>query len=152
MRKAIGSPKSTLLDLDALDARAARGAPGRGRTGRTTGAQLVLVDQEQRGEQLALGVEQVGLRLGRDHVLHGGVQPLADQGRHLRQPFGLAGHFAPPRPFTSRGEGEFGGVDRVFANRTRSSPSSIAAPTVSRLASTRGRAISRRKLPTVTKS
>src|ERR687884_955317 len=69
-RKTTGSPiipDGASFDVYAFDAawRPARDSAPRGRPAR---ACLMLVDEQQRGQQLALRVEQVMLGVGRDHV------------------------------------------------------------------------------------
>src|SRR5256885_11878391 len=99
----------------------------------------VLVDDHQRRDELALGVEEVDLRGGRHHVRKYVADPRTKLVDQLDDPFAVARHQPPFSVFP-------GGR----ANRTRSSPPSIEAPAVSRRASTRGSVISRRELPTVT--
>src|SRR5437773_2488300 len=141
IRKPIGSPRNTaLLDVDALDARSRLRGAGRRRraagAGRTHGwrlglraprSHLVLVDQEHRGQELLLGGQQVTLSLRWDHVAKDAAHLLAQLAGQLDQAVGVAGHPAPHLP-----------------NRTRSSPASMAAPSVLRDASTLGSATSRR--------
>src|ERR1700736_1402170 len=119
-RPPAGRPAPPSRRPSAFTARGAPAAPSR---------DLVLVDQEDRRQQLALCVEQVELRLRRDDVLEGAVDALAEESRHLRQLLAVRAHSRSPSH---------------LAKRTRSSPSSMAAPTVSRPASTRGRTTSRR--------
>ena len=91
----------------------------------------MLIDEHQGRDQLPLRVEQVYLRGGRDHVGEDMADPRAQLVDELDQPLAVAAQFF-----------DFAAGGRV--NRTRSSPSWIVAPPVSRFESTLGKAISRR--------
>jgi len=86
----------------------------------------MLVDEHQRRDQLTLCVEQVHLRGGRNHVRKQMAHPRRELIDELDQPLAVATH-----------------VLTAGVNRTRSSPSLMVAPPVSRFDRTRGKEISR---------
>lgn len=83
----------------------------------------MLVDEKERQKQLALGGDQVGLGLGRHDVAERVLDPSAQIEGELQQLVSVARAHLP--------------------NLIFSSPSSILAPNVWRLANTRGRLMSR---------
>src|SRR5436189_2960099 len=96
-----------------------------GACGRRRRGDPVFVNEHQRRDQLALSVEQVDLRRGRHHLREHMPHPRAQLVDQLDDTLAVATHLLVS--FAASGR---------RTNRTRSSPSSIEAPAVSRRAST----------------
>src|SRR5690242_19718004 len=94
----------------------------------------VFVYEHERRDQLALGVQEMHLRGGRHHVGEHVADSRAELVDQLDDALAVAAQFFLTIVGFAAGR----------ANRTRSSPSSIEAPAVSRRARTRGSEISRR--------
>src|SRR4029077_13168942 len=78
-----------------------------------TGCHAVLVDEHQRRDELALRIEKVDLRRGRDHVAQDIAHPRGELVDELDGALAIAAHR---------------GCSLRLVKRTRSLPSSIAAP------------------------